>query len=96
MHPRSRSRLSAPRTRDLALVVCAAWLLLQNSLLLVWLSSQRLEPVFVVIRALIKVGAHMFAQMWMLPAALAVGAALALSDTHRDEGAGKRHEVSHA
>ncbi|HTO90877.1 MAG TPA: hypothetical protein VMJ70_07055 [Candidatus Sulfotelmatobacter sp.] len=93
---RFRSRDSAPRARDLALVICAAWLLLQNSLLLIWVSSPHLEPAFVVARALIKVGAHLFAQLWMLPAAMVLGAALALSNGESHDAARKRREVSHA
>jgi len=76
-----------------ALVGCATWLLLQNSLLLVWLSSRHLEPVFVVARVLTRVGLHLAASFWMLPAAVILGVALALTGGEReiDEKAGVSH-----
>ncbi len=76
-----------------ALVACATWLLLQNSLLLVWLSSRHLEPVFVVARALARVGFHLAADFWMLPAAVVLGVALALTGgEHRTD---EKTEISH-
>ena len=79
----------------IALTGCAAWLLLQNSLLLVWLSSRHLEPVFVVARALVRVGVHLAANLWMLPAAVFLGVALALSSGAENRGGEKSGEVSH-
>jgi len=76
-----------------ALAACAAWLLLQNSLLLVWLSSRHLEPLFVVARALARVGFHLAADFWMLPAAVVLGVALAL--TGGEHGAEEKARVPH-
>lgn len=76
----------------LALAATAVWLLLQNSLLLVWLSSQHLPPVFVVMRALVRVGLHLITDLWMLPVAVILGVALALSSGVRNEGGAR--EVS--
>ena len=88
-----RSRLPGePRGVVLALVACAAWLLLQNSLLLVWLSSQHVEPLFVVARALTRVGLHLAAEFWMLPAAVVLGVALALTGNERED---RKAGVSH-
>lgn len=77
----------------LALAALAVWLLLQNSLLLVWFSSQHLAPVFVVMRALVRVGFHLASDLWMLPVAVMLGVALALSSGERRDGARAR-EVS--
>lgn len=77
----------------LALAAVGVWLLLQNSLLLLWFSSQHLEPVFVVARAMLRVGLHLAADLWMLPAAVVLGVALALSSGGRPNGEGER-EVS--
>jgi hypothetical protein len=76
-----------------ALAGVAVWLVLQNSLLLVWFSSQHLEPVFVVARALVRVGLHLAADLWMIPATVVLGVALALSGGERNDGEGSR-EVS--
>jgi len=95
MSARFRDAVASPRARNLAFAICAAWLLLENSLLVLWISSQRLQPVFVVARALVKVGAHLFADLWMLPAAAALGAALAISSGERPARKDSR-EVSHA
>jgi len=96
MRSRSLDLASSVRARNIALAICAVWLLLQNSLLVVWLSSQHLEPAFVVARALVKVGAHLLAQLWMVPAAAALGAALAISSSERDARSRDPREVSHA
>ena len=96
---RSRIEPNAPqarRLRDLALAVCAVWLLVQNSLLAVWLSSQHLGPFFTVMKALVRVGIHFAADLWMLPAAGLLGVALALSTGERQDGARERKGVSHA
>ncbi|MEO5617840.1 MAG: hypothetical protein ABIS67_08710 [Candidatus Eisenbacteria bacterium] len=77
----------------LALAGVAVWLVLQNSLLLVWFSSQHVEPVFVVARALLRVGLHLAADLWMIPAAVVLGVALALSGGGRKVGEGSQ-EVS--
>ena len=84
---RGRSRVT-----QVALVACAAWLLLQNSLILVWLSSQHVAPLFVVARALARVGLHLAAEFWMLPAAVVLGVALALTGSERE---GHKAGVSH-
>lgn len=76
-----------------ALAGVAVWLVLQNSLLLMWFSSQHLEPVFVVARALVRVGLHLAADLWMIPAAVVLGVALALSGGERSDGEGAQ-EVS--
>jgi len=67
----------------LALAACALWLLLQNSLLLLWFTGPKLAPAFVVMRAIVRVGLHLLADWWMLPAAVVLGVALALSDGGR-------------
>ena len=72
------------RVTIVALVACATWLLLQNSLLLLWLSSQHVAPLFVVMRALTRVGMHLAAEFWMLPAAVVLGVALALTGVERE------------
>ena len=94
---RQASASSRPRRRwgPVALAGCAAWLLLQNSLLLVWISSRHLEPVFVVARALVRVGVHLAANLWMLPAAVILGVALALSSGEGSRGREESREVSH-
>jgi uncharacterized Tic20 family protein len=90
VHP---SHVRRHRFALVALVACSAWLLLQNSLLLVWLSSRHLEPVFVVARALARVGFHLAACFWMLPAAVVLGVALALTGgEHRPD---ENPEISH-
>ena len=81
-----------PHAAVVALVACAAWLLLQNSLLLVWLSSQHVAPFFVVARALARVGMHLAAEFWMLPAAVVLGVALALTGVERED---RKAGVSH-
>ena len=81
-----------PHAAVVALVACAAWLLLQNSLLLIWLSSEHAAPLFVVARALARVGMHLAAEFWMLPAAVVLGVALALTGAERED---HRTEVSH-
>jgi hypothetical protein len=96
MSARIPSALSSPHARNVALAICIAWLLFQNSLLVLWLSSQHLQPWFVAARALVKVGAHLFANLWMLPAAAALGAALAISSGERQSRSKDSHEVSHA
>lgn len=89
-------RFFARRTRDVALVCCAVWLLVQNALLAAWLSSRHLTPLFIVVRALFKVGLHFAAQLWMLPVAALLGVALALSTGERHDGRSKRKGISHA
>ena len=82
-----------PHVAIIALVACAAWLLLQNSLLLVWLSSQHVAPLFVVARALTRVGLHLAAEFWMLPAAVVLGVALALTGGEREDRKADRKSV---
>ena len=93
----ARERSLAPRPMSrwtlAALAGLAVWLVLQNSLLLVWFSSQHLEPVFVMARALVRVGLHLAADLWMIPAAVVLGVALALSGGERSGGEGAQ-EVS--
>ena len=96
---RSSLRISpaaARRLRDAALVTCAVWLLVQNSLLAVWLSSQHLTPLFTVLRALFKIGIHVAANFWVLPVAGLLGVALALSTGERQDARRPRKGVSHA
>jgi hypothetical protein len=90
------SATAANRVRDVALIACTVWLLVQNSVLAVWLSSQHLTPLFVVARALLKVGLHLAGQLWMLPVVALLGVALALSTGERHDAGPKRKEVSHA
>lgn len=78
----------------IALAACAAWLLVQNALLLVWFSRDHLAPVFVVARALVKVGAHLVAELWMLPVAVMLGVVLALSSGGVNRGREDSREVS--
>ena len=90
------SRRSTPfgRWSLVALGAISVWLLLQNSLLLVWMTSQHFEPYFVVARALARVGLHLAAQLWMLPVAVVLGVALALTGGERDP-AERAQGVSH-
>jgi hypothetical protein len=90
--------LSSPsrRSRDFALALCVVWLLVQNSLLVAWLTHQHLGPYFTVARALVKVGLTLAGQLWMLPAAALLGVALALSTGAREDRARKDREVPHA
>jgi hypothetical protein len=84
--------LGRPRVVILAFIACAAWLLLQNSLLLLWLSSQHVVPLFVVARALARVGVRLAAEFWMFPAAVVLGVALALTGGERED---RKAGVSH-
>ena len=90
---RSSARGGPGRLVVLTLLACASWLLLQNSLLLIWLSSQHLEPLIVVTRVLVRVGWHFAADFWMLAAVVVLGVALALSGVER--GAEPRAGVFH-
>lgn len=94
-HPSTRA-VASHRARDLVLVTCAVWLLVQNSLLAAWLTSQHAEPLFVVARALIRVGIHLAGQFWMLPAAALLGVALALSTGERQDAERAPREITHA
>lgn len=87
---------AALRRRDLALAVCLAWLLVQNSILVLWFSQSYLGVAFTVIRALLKVGAHLVGELWMLPVAVLLGVALALSTSGREDAPRTNREVSHA
>ena len=94
----SRRMPTAPARRwaGIALAACAAWLVLQNALILVWFSREHLAPVLVVARVLVKVGAHLVAELWMLPAAVILGVALALSSGGANRGREDSREVSRA
>jgi hypothetical protein len=96
-----RSRYALPgasslRLRDFALIVSVGWLLVQNSLLAVWLSSQHLGPWLTVARALLRVGMHFAAQFWVLPVAAVLGVALALSTGERQDAGREGRGASHA
>lgn len=90
----SRTPERARRWTLIALAACVVWLLVQNSLILVWLSSQHLEPAFVVARALTRVGLRLAADWWMVPPAVILGVALALTGSER-ETSSRAHGVSH-
>ena len=79
----------------LALVACVAWLLVQNSILLAWWSRQYAGTVVVIARALLKVGATLAAEWWMLPLAVFLGVALALSGRARTHDGENARGVSH-
>jgi hypothetical protein len=87
---------SSLRLRDFALIVSVGWLLVQNSLLVMWLSSQHLGPWLTVARALFKVGLHFAAHLWILPAAAVLGVALALSTGERQDARREGRGISHA
>src|SRR5258708_2065284 len=89
------TRWAGRRWRVAALAGCVVWLLLQNSILLAWYSSQYLGPALVVLRALARVGAHLVAQLWMLPVAVILGVALALSAGSRQHDGERVRRVSH-
>ena len=78
----------------IALGGCVSWLLLQNSLLLVWLSRQHLEPFFTVARDLLRVALHVASDLWMLPVAVFLGVALALSSGEDGRRRNPDREVS--
>ena len=93
----SNERVDSPATGRwslVALACCSVWLLLQNSLLLVWIWSEELAPLFVVARAIARVTMHLAAELWMLPVAVMLGVALALTSGERRESPGVQ-EVSH-
>ncbi len=84
------------RARDRVLLACATWLLVQNSLLAAWLTGQHLGPILVVVKALFRVGMHLAAQFWMLPAVALLGVALALSTGEREDADRASRGISHA
>jgi len=76
---RSRRLPRLPRGAWLVVAVALVWIAFQNSILLLWFSSGHLEPMFVVARAIARVGMHLAADYWMIPAAVFLGVALALT-----------------
>ena len=79
----------------MALVGCVAWLLVQNSILLAWWSREYAGTVVVIARALLKVGATLASEWWMLPVAVILGVALALTGSARTRDGEKARGVSH-
>jgi hypothetical protein len=97
MSERSSTRAVASwRARDLVLLICALWLVVQNTLLAAWLTSQHFGPILVAARILLRVGVRLAAEFWMLPLAALLGVALALSTGERQDADRASREISHA
>ena len=79
----------------LALIGCVAWLLVQNSILLAWWSQQYVGSALVIVRALLKVGASLASDWWMVPVAVILGIALALSGSPRSREEENIRGISH-
>ncbi len=90
------NRRGARRGLWLALAGVTMWLAVQNSMLVMWFLRDRLDWAPVVARALVRVGLHLLSDLWLLPLAVLVGAALALSGPSSSGRRPRPTEVSRA
>jgi len=86
-------REAARRAREIALALCAVWLVIQNSLLLVFLLRGRVPALVSALWALAGAALHLIGPLWVIGAASLVGWALSTSLARGNAGIRSAEEM---
>ncbi len=88
-----RRREVMRRSREVALALCAAWLVVQNSLLFAFLLRGRLPVLLGAVRAMVAAALHVIGPMWVIGAASLLGWALSTYLARGNHGMGSAEEM---
>ncbi|HTR98032.1 MAG TPA: hypothetical protein VMH61_09025 [Candidatus Acidoferrales bacterium] len=74
-----RSRGTWRRAREFALATCAAWLVVQNAVLLAAFSTMRPDAAWHAAGSVLRAALAVMAPLWLIPLILLAGGAIALA-----------------